>query len=71
MNFGYVLSALKRGEAVRRMAWGDSYIKLANNGKSVLLYRIHEDSELWKSLSEDLLAEDWFIVDPDMEFWDV
>lgn len=67
MTFGYVLSALKKGEAVQRAAWGDSYIKMANNGKSILLYRIHQDFVLWESLSEDLLAEDWFIVDREFE----
>lgn len=59
MSFGLAIEAMKRGHSVARSSWdkGD-FIVLYGNGD--ILYN---DRFMWEADHEDMLADDWYIVE--------
>lgn len=71
MSFGYALFFMNQGKKVRRKSWvGDGWISVEDNtfrgmeieGKGIYFSR-HFDEGLYIATYEDLLANDWMIVD--------
>ncbi len=65
LTFGLALEALKLGKKVARAVWEDSWKYIDPNTvptSNVLAQRISDTFDL--ELSEDILAEDWYILEP-------
>ena len=71
MDFKSALASLKSGEAMVREAWDDKskYIVLLNGMKSIwqiLANPLTPNAGNWLPLVEDMLAEDWKILEQDL-----
>lgn len=62
MNFEEALANLKIGKILTRKAWTDIRIHTSNN--KIVLFKKYNNNQ-WEPKQEDILADDWEIVDPD------
>jgi hypothetical protein len=64
VDFGAALSTIRRGGAVRRKSWHSSrrYMQTTDYNKKIIMIYGNGEREHLPLTDEDLLAEDWVIL---------